>query len=103
MRRAKGKGGWTLRREHASYVAQPIAATSILQVQPAPVHVVSNSLIRGEGSKEAIYHLEVEDTHEYFAQGILVHNCRYILYSSFGHGRSAQPWLDHMFGQRDAS
>jgi hypothetical protein len=98
-----GQRDWTFRRGHVSSVAQSTAATSTLQARPAPVHVVSSSLIRGEGSEEAVYNLEVEGAHEYFAQGILVHNCRYILYSTFGHGRSAQPWLDHMFGQRDPS
>jgi WD40 repeat protein len=99
----EGQRGWTFRRGNASSVAKPIAATSILQAQPAPVHVVSSSLISGEERKEAVYNLEVEDAHEYFAQSILVHNCRYILYATFGHRRSAQPWLDHMFGRRDAS
>jgi hypothetical protein len=28
---------------------------------------------------------------------------RYILYATFGHGRSAQPWLDHYFGRRNSS
>ncbi|HEY7092055.1 MAG TPA: phage terminase large subunit [Ktedonobacterales bacterium] len=31
----------------------------------------------------------------------LMDSTRYILYSTFGHGRSAQPWLDHMFGRHE--
>jgi hypothetical protein len=64
--------------------------------------VLASSFIRGERSKAAVYNLEVEDTSEYFAQGILVHNCRYILYSTFGHGRSAQSWLNHHFDRPES-
>lgn len=31
----------------------------------------------GESSKKRVYDLTVEDNHEYFANGVLVHNCRY--------------------------
>jgi hypothetical protein len=65
-----------LRSVYVSSVAQSTALININQTQPAPIHVLASSFTRGEGSKAAVYNLEVEDTHEYFAQGILVHNCR---------------------------
>lgn len=37
----------------------------------APVHVVS----RRESVSKSVYNLEVADVHEYYANGILVHNC----------------------------
>jgi hypothetical protein len=37
-----------------------------------------------------------------FTQGILVYNRRCALYATFGHGRSARPWLDHFFGGADS-
>jgi hypothetical protein len=98
----EGQRDWTLRRVYVSSVAQSTTRISTNQTQPAPVHVLASSFIRGERSKAAVYNLEVEDTPEYFAQGIFVHNCRYTLYSTFGHGRCAQPWLDHMFGRHEA-
>jgi hypothetical protein len=102
-----GQRDWTLRSAYVSSVAQSTALINTNQTQPAPIRVLAGSFTRGEGSKAAVYNLEVEDTHEYFAQGILIHNCRYALYATFGHGRSAQPWLDHYFGhlsgRRDSS
>ena len=35
----------------------------------------------GEGKKKRVYDLSVNKTHEYFANGILVHNCRYAINS----------------------
>src|SRR5262249_15960928 len=97
-----GQRVWTLRHGYVSSSGQPPPATITLQAQPAPVHVVSSSCISGEGSKAAVYNLEVEGAHEYFAQGILVHNCRYILHATFGHGRSAQIWLNHHFDRPES-
>jgi intein/homing endonuclease len=34
-----------------------------------------NTFVKGESWSEAVYDLTVEDAHEYFANGILVHNC----------------------------
>ena len=36
-------------------------------------------------SKEMVYDLEVEDAHEYFANGILVHNCDALRYAVHTH------------------
>jgi len=43
--------------------------------QLVPVSVLGSSA----GGKEDVYNLEVEGKHEYFANGILVHNCVWCL------------------------
>jgi phage terminase large subunit len=40
-------------------------------------------LERGEGSLKRVYDLTVEDAHEYFANGVLVHNCDAMRYAIF--------------------
>jgi hypothetical protein len=64
-------------------VVQPSSLTDTLEKKPVPVHVVRVS----NGSPARVYSLGVDSAHEYFANGILVHNCdclRYILYTLEG-------------------
>jgi len=36
------------------------------------------------GSKEDVYNLTVDDSHEFFANGVLVHNCDAFVYGAMG-------------------
>jgi len=40
-------------------------------------------LEQGEKWEEKVYDIEVEDVHEYFANGVLVHNCDALRYAMF--------------------
>jgi hypothetical protein len=60
--------------------------------KPVPVSVVS---VRGVTGKAAVYNLTVEDAHEFFANGVLVHNCdalsgAFTLAMELGDGPAAQ-------------
>lgn len=44
-------------------------------IQDSVVPLVLEGIIRLSASEERVYDLQIEDTHEYFANGVLVHNC----------------------------
>jgi len=65
--------------EHALSVAEPLKCTNGVRLNFVPVHV---ELSQEEGSAE-VFDITVDGMHEYFANGILVHNCDYILVEVF--------------------
>jgi hypothetical protein len=65
--------------EYALSVAEPLKCTNGVRINSVPVHV---ELSREEGSAE-VFDITVDGMHEYFANGILVHNCDYILVEVF--------------------
>lgn len=67
----------TTRIASASSVGSSSASTSTRRFDSAPVRVVS---VRAAGTSP-VYDLTVADQHEFFANGILVHNCTYGLYA----------------------
>ena len=76
-------GLWELimRRDIVKSVVRILQLTDMLELRPAPVHVVGVFV----NNKATVYNLTIDTVHEYFANGILVSNCaccRYIL-SSF--------------------
>lgn len=70
----------TLLRQYVQYVAQNLCKTSILNssVVQKNVHIsyqeISDTELLGK-SEQLVYDLSVEGCHEYFANGVLVHNC----------------------------
>lgn len=58
----------------ANNAAQRLWQTSMTSGDFAPVHVVS---VHVESQKQAVYNLSVDEVPEYYANGVLVHNCRY--------------------------
>lgn len=79
LARARGAAPkvWTKLSERVCSVMSRLRliASSRMNVALTPVVGVST------GGRGAVYNLEVEDQPEYFANGILVHNCRYTYYS----------------------
>lgn len=72
--------GWTRLKLFAKAVQKflhEISTTGAGSAQKA-VRVVSI----GPAGKADTYNFEVEDVHEYFANGVLTHNCRYGIYSA---------------------
>jgi hypothetical protein len=63
--------GWMTSSEHAANAPQCSCAASTSHPRLAPVRVLTKSL----GKPEKVYNLTVEGCPEYFANGILVHNC----------------------------
>ncbi|MGE5333208.1 MAG: hypothetical protein ACM3N4_00780 [Nitrososphaerota archaeon] len=51
-------------------------------------------------SSQAVYNLTVAGTPEYYANGVLVHNCmdatRYALHTALGRSRATNAYLDAM-------
>lgn len=62
------------------YVARPISQTSTLPEGPALSYAKVVSPPKPVGRKEAVYNLTVDGNHEFFANGILVHNCDALRY-----------------------
>ncbi|UAK38436.1 PBSX family phage terminase large subunit [Gordonia bronchialis] len=69
---------------------EPSASIGTARPRPAPVHVVS---VRAELDRRPVYDLTVDEHHEFYANGILVHNSidatRYALVSTEGRWRPA--------------
>lgn len=64
----------TTSRIPANTVARSLSQTGTTSGDSAPVHVVS---VHTEAQRQTVYNLSVEEHPEYFANGVLVHNCRY--------------------------
>ena len=65
----------------AACVGDNLPSTGTLTQEPATVHVVR---VYAGKNGVPVYNLSVEDTPEFFANGVLVHNCdcaRYALFS----------------------
>lgn len=68
---------WMMRIGCAATAAIHSASTAIRRLWAAPVSVVG---VSPEPQEQVVYNLQVADTPEYFANGVLVHNCsRYLL------------------------
>lgn len=63
-------------KERVKYVGKNIKHPFQREVDTAPVFV---SRVRG-GGKKKVYNLSVDKDHEYFANGVLVHNCDVFVY-----------------------
>jgi len=74
-RRQEGKRGWISKIAHALVVALRSSATSISKQNTIPVLALN----KRASETLPVFNLTVEGEHEYFANGILVHNCRYLL------------------------
>lgn len=82
-----GKSGQTMKPVSVSAAEKNLRQTTI--PTPSLVQKVVLQSIGGNGSRtEQVFDLCVADCHEYFANGILVHNCldalRYAVWSKFG-------------------
>ena len=71
-----------MKKEHASTVVRPSFQTNIAKNDFA-VEFVAKSISTLKEYEQPTYDIEVEDMHEFFANGILVHNCidatRYVI------------------------
>lgn len=77
---------------HANGAANCSPKTNTPQVASVPIHVLRVSVIP---ARRPVYNLSVDGAHEYFANGILVHNCdclRYILHTQEGNMERGQPF-----------
>jgi hypothetical protein len=68
-----GKAGLIMKRAFA-YAVRLFRLTNILGQKPVPDRVLT---VTSAGMARKVYDLTVENHPEYFANGILVHNCRY--------------------------
>lgn len=68
---AKAQTKWSL---SARRVTSPLGQTNTTGLRFVPVRVLD---VLDEGKAMDVWNLEVEDCHEFFASGMLVHNCRY--------------------------
>jgi phage terminase large subunit len=57
--------------------AKSVELASSLTSTPRPRLVRGRVLTVSYGGRSAVYDLTIEDQHEFFADGVLVHNCRY--------------------------
>lgn len=62
---------WTMRQDVANIAVPTLLSTSIQNNVIAPIHVVT--VVKNE-NRSAVYDLTVEGAHEFFANGVLVHN-----------------------------
>jgi len=62
---------WTILRESALFAGEHSGSTDTKATSAVPVSVVQS---RAAG-KARVYNLHVSEQHEYFAEGVLVHNC----------------------------
>jgi hypothetical protein len=66
---------WMTFKKLVSFAIEDLRAIIIQRREPVHVHVGLNFSV----GLSAVYNLSVEDAEEYFANGILVHNCRYLI------------------------
>ena len=76
----EGIASWITRKLSASFAALKSSKIGSLMSEHVPVSAVRLCGLETAGFAD-VYDLEVEDTHEFFANGILAHNCRYGLKS----------------------
>ena len=76
-----------MKQEYALYAERSSGQTDSRTQNAAVAVVLQDIEIRGEEKRE-VFDLQVNDIHEYFANGILVHNCldalRYAVWTRFG-------------------
>lgn len=81
------KAALTISKLHARNVGRSSNTTSTTRtVDVVPIRV---RRLETTGYAQRVYNLTVDDTHEYFANGVLVHNCDSLLYS----WRECRHWL----------
>ncbi len=93
--------------ELVSIVLRNLSAINIVDQFFVPEPVVVEKIGR---TRKRVYDLSVQECHEYFAQGILVHNCvdalRYAImshkisiYNPFEHQKQQENWLKNKYGR----
>jgi hypothetical protein len=75
-RHGDARPDWTTRRADAPNVGPILPATNTPARSAAQGRVLD---VREAGFSAPVYDLEIEGEHEFYASGILVHNCRYAL------------------------
>jgi hypothetical protein len=68
----EGRQELTTWKESARYAENLSRSTNTLTLDVVPVVV---ERVQGQSKLETVYDLTVEDAHEFFANGVLVHNC----------------------------
>jgi len=63
----------TMKQEYVKNAAQNLLSINIQEPDFAASHVLEN-ITEESGNKENVYDMQIECIHEYFANGILVHN-----------------------------
>lgn len=61
-------------QECVSFVGKLLKSINTLKLQPAHLTAKTSNVV----GQYTVYDIEVEDCHEFFANGVLVHNCAYI-------------------------
>jgi hypothetical protein len=69
----------------ASANRKRVAVRNAIQKQCLPVVLLHT---QNEKQKHDVYNLTVDEVHEYFANGVLVHNC----YDSIAYACLSRPW-----------
>ena len=90
----------TMKCESVSYAGKSLLSTNTAGYNSAVEAVVCDIVVLNESYKQ-VYDIEVEEAHEFFANGILVHNCidaiRYVvlekILGAYGSGMSASEIL----------
>lgn len=76
-----------MKQEYALYAGRSSGQTDSRTQNAAVAVVLQDTEIRSEEERE-VFDMQVKDVHEYFANGILVHNCldalRYALWTKYG-------------------
>lgn len=83
------------RKPELAWCAQPLSESVPIHGQNVVPEAVGSSIVVGLKrlpTKAPVYNLEVEDEHEYFANGILTHNCSWV--------RGEDTWDMAKFGLR---
>ena len=94
-RHGEGVKDSTTKSVRASCVERSSRLIAIAQPSAVRVHVQGFC----DGStEEAVYNLTVADSHEYYANGVLVHNCDALRYGVNGTRRVWVPWLTRAGG-----
>ena len=78
LRRIGERRGWIISRASAWCAAQHLRRTDITGRKRVHLHVPTSSVafVKSEPAGDCpVYNLSVEEAHEYYANGILVHNC----------------------------
>ncbi len=78
VRQLSASGGWIMRHASAWCAARLLRRADITKQKRARLRVPTNSVVfvKSEPAGNCpVYNLSVEEAHEYYANGILVHNC----------------------------
>ena len=82
--------GLTTKQESAPYAAKSLGLIDSVKIKLVAENAgISVSGLREENKKADVYNLTVDEEHEYFANGFLVHNC----YDAIAYGCLSRPWV----------